>query len=442
MESHGQKIYDFAKEIFPITRSITGDGVRETLGCINKKIAGTGYQLDILEVKTGTPVFDWTVPKEWVIRDAYIEDESGKKLIDFKENNLHVLGYSLPVDEWVEAEELFSHVYTEESQPEAIPYVTSYYKERFGFCMSENLKQEILKKDAEERKNAKTPKYHMVVDSELKEGSLTIGELVIPSTCGNEEEILISTYTCHPQMANNECSGPALSSELIEYVASLESRRYTYRFVFNPETIGSITYLSLKLSELKKNVKAGFVLSCVGDDRDYSFIESRYGDTLADRVIDNVYHYRGKYTHYSFLTRGSDERQYCAPGVDLPVVGVCRSKYACYPEYHTSLDDMTLVSPEGFQGAYEVMCEVINALEYNKKYQVTVLCEPQLGKRNMYPTISKKGIYDEVLAMRDLIAYSDGRNDLIGVSELINVPVKELIPILKRLLESGILKEA
>lgn len=432
--SEGQRIYEFAGKIFPIARSITGEGVRETLRLIDDEIAETGYKLNIMEIPSGTPVFDWTVPKEWAIRDAYIENEAGEKIVDFKKNNLHVLGYSLPVDEWVDKEELLKYVYTEENQPDAIPYVTSYYRERFGFCMTENMKKSLPE-----------GKYHMFVDSELFDGSLTIGELIIPATEPVKEsdrasEILISTYTCHPSMANNECSGPALSTALIRYVASLKKRRFSYRFVFNPETIGSITYLSLKLDELKKKVCAGFVLSCVGDDKDYSFIPSRYSDTLADSVIENIMKYRPKYTKYSFLDRGSDERQYCSPGVDLPVVGVCRSKYGCFPEYHTSKDDMTFVSEEGFRGSYEMMKEVIDALEYNLKYRTTVYCEPQLGKRGLYPTISKKGIYDSVLAMRDLIAYSDGTNTLIEISDLIKVPVKELIPIVEKLLENGLIE--
>ena len=438
-EYEGKSIYDLAGELFPIARSITGEGVRKTLGILNEYIKDTGYRIDIKEIPSGTEVFDWTVPKEWAIKDAYIEDEAGRRIVDFKENNLHVLGYSTPVDKWVSLDELLEHVYTQEDMPDAIPYVTSYYKERFGFCMSEN------------QKNALKPgKYHMYINSVLFDGSLTIGELVIPSSdkvgedvffddralsdIKEKDEILISTYTCHPSMANNECSGPALSAELIKYVASMKKRRYSYRFVFNPETIGSITYLSQNLDKLKAKTEAGFVLSCVGDDRDYSFIPSRYSDTTADKVIENVLRYRGKYTKYSFLDRGSDERQYCSPGVDLPVIGFCRSKYGTYPEYHTSKDDMTLVSPEGFQGAYEVMCEVINALEYNRYYETMVYCEPQLGKRGLYPTISKKGSYDSILAMRDLIAYADGKNDLLTISDYIKVPVSELIPIVDKLM--------
>ncbi|MCQ2497431.1 MAG: DUF4910 domain-containing protein [Lachnospiraceae bacterium] len=431
MFENGKRIYDFAAKIFPIARSITGDGVRKTLSMINEEIAESGYSLNILEIPSGTAVFDWTVPKEWVIREAYIENENHEKIIDFKENNLHVLGYSIAVDKWVPLSELLDHVYTEETLEDAIPYVTSYYKERYGFCMSENMKRSL-----------KEGNYHMYIDSELKDGSLTIGELIIPSTTGSEEEIMISTYTCHPSMANNECSGPALSTALIRYVASLKHRRYAYRFIFNPETIGSISYLSLKLPELQKKVKAGFVLSCVGDDKDYSFIPSRYSDTLADMVIKNVLSFKDKHTEYSFLDRGSDERQYCSPGVDLPFIGFCRSKYGCYPEYHTSKDDMTIVSPSGFEGSYSAMCEVINALEYNLHYKTTVFCEPQLGKRGLYPTVSKKGSYDSVLAMRDLIGYSDGRNSLIEISNIIKVPVKELIPIVDKLMDGGLLTAA
>ncbi len=439
INNNGQNIYNLADRLFPIARSITGEGVRKTLGILNEEIKDTGYSINIREIPSGTQVFDWTVPREWIIRDAYIENEKHEKIVDFKENNLHVLGYSTPVDEWVSLEELLEHVYTQEDMPDAVPYVTSYYKERFGFCMSENTKKS-LKNDT---------KYHMFIDSELFDGSLTIGELVIPASAevyfddkdikdDASKEVLISTYTCHPSMANNECSGPALSTYLIKYVASMPNRRYNYRFVFNPETIGSITYLSQNLKTLQERVVAGFVLSCVGDDRDYSFIPSRYSDTLADKVIENVLKSKDKYTKYSFIDRGSDERQYCSPGVDLPVVGFCKSKYGTYPEYHTSKDDMTLVSAKGFQESYQTMCEVINALEYNRYYRTTVYCEPQLGKRGLYPTISKKGSYDSILAMRDLIAYADGRNDLIEISDYIKVPVAELIPIVDKLIANNL----
>ena len=427
---HGKNMYDFAASVFPFCRSITGEGVRKTLKAFSDYIGQDGIQLSIHNVPTGTRVFDWTVPKEWVIREAYIEDEAGNHIIDMRENNLHVMGYSTPVDEWAELDELKRHIFTQEDQPDVIPYVTSYYRERYGFCMSQRQKDSLPE-----------GRYHMFIDSELIDGNLTYGELVIKGQ--TEEEIFFSTYDCHPSMANNECSGPALMAELIRYVNALPDRRYTYRFAIVPETIGSITYLSTndRMKYMKQNVIAGFNLSCVGDDRDYSIVHSKYGDTLADRVLENVLktHTGGRYTAYSFLQRGSDERQYNAPGVELPVVCYCRSKFGEYPEYHTSADNMGLVSPSGFQGSYDVMSQVIDALEYNRNYKVSVYGEPQLGKRGLYPTVSRKGSYDAVKAMVDFIAYADGRNDLIGISDLIGVSVRELIPVIQKLLSNDLL---
>jgi aminopeptidase-like protein len=346
-----------------------------------------------------------------------------------KDCNLHVLGYSTPVDEWVDLDELKTHIYTQPDQPNVIPYVTSYYKERYGFCMSENQKNSL-----------KPGRYHMYIDSELFDGVLNYAEVVIPGE--TDEEIFFSTYFCHPSMANNECSGPALSATLVRYVAAMKKRKYTYRFVYVPETIGSISYISLpgNLEHMKSHIKAGFNLSCVGDDRDYSIVESRYANTLADKVLNNIlrFHTGGKYSTYSYLVRGSDERQYNAPGVDLPVVCFCRSKFDEYPEYHTSADNMQLVNPAGFQGSYDVMTQVIDALEHNATYKVTVLCDPQLGKRGLYPNVAQKGIYDAIRAITNLIAYADGSMDLISISDKINVPVSQLIELAIKLEEAGL----
>ena len=429
---NGQEMYNLAKKLYPICRSITGAGVRKTLSILADYIGvnnenGGGTKFEICNVPSGTNVFDWTVPKEWIIREAYIEDEKGNRIIDFRNHNLHVLGYSISVDRWVKLEELKEYIFTQPEQPDVIPYVTSYYKERYGFCMSEN-----------QKKSLKPGRYHMYIDSDLVDGNLTYGEVVIPGE--SEKEIFISTYICHPSMANNECSGPALSAELIRLVCSMKRRRYTYRFLFIPETIGSITYLSKNLPYLKEHMLAGFNLSCVGDERDYSIIESRYGNTLADRVLKNVLSYQEKHTNYSFLERGSDERQYNAPGVELPVVCFCRSKFGEYPEYHTSGDDLALITPEGLSGSYGVMRQVIQGLEHNDYYRIKVLCEPQLGKRGLYPTVSQKGSYDEVRAMTDFIAYADGKNDLIGISNLIGVPIKELISITEKLIKNELLE--
>ena len=427
----GQEIYDLAKKIFPYCRSITGEGVRRTFADLKEYIErDSGVTFRVFGVPSGTPVFDWTVPKEWRIREAYIEDETGRRIADMQESNLHVMGYSIPVNRWVELDELKQYIYTELGQPEVIPYVTSYYKERYGFCMSE------------QQKNSLAPgRYHMYIDSELFDGVLNYAEVVIPGE--REQEIFFSTYICHPSMANNECSGPALAAELIRFVASMERRRYTYRFIFIPETIGSITYMSVgdHLAHMKETMLAGFNLSCVGDDRDYSIVESKYADTLADRVLKNVLRYQTKrYSTYSFLKRGSDERQYNAPGIDLPVVCYCRSKFGEYPEYHTSADDMSLVSPARFQGSYEVMTQVMQALEYNAKYRLKVLGEPQLGRRGLYPMLSHKGNHDAVATLLDFTAYADGKNDLIAISERFGVAVKELLPIVQRLCDTGLIR--
>lgn len=413
-----EEMYELCERLFPICRSITGDGVRKTLQML---VEVYGNEINIHEVPTGTKVFDWTVPKEWNIKEAYIENSKGQRVIDFKNNNLHVVGYSLPVDKFVDLQELKSVVYTQPDQPDAIPYVTSYYKECYGFCMSQN-QLDKLPEDT----------YHIVIDSELKEGSLTYGEIIIPGD--TEEEVFLSTYICHPSMANNELSGPVVATFLAKWLNLLVKRRYTYRIIFITETIGAITYLSKNLQYLKEHVIAGFNLSCVGDNRTFSYVESRYGDTLADKAAKNVLSfYYPDYKTYSFLKRGSDERQYNAPGVDLPVCAICRSKYGEYPEYHTSKDNLELISPEGLLGAYEVYQQCILSLENNYSYKINVLCEPQLGKRGLYPTTSQKGTYDAVKVMIDFIAYADGSNDLIDISNIIGVPVNELLTVIEKL---------
>ena len=425
----GKRMYDFAGKIFPYNRSITGEGVRKTLKDIEEYIKPSGAELKITKVPSGTKVHDWTVPKEWVIREAYIEDEAGNHIIDLKEHNLHVLGYSAPVDEWVDLEEAKQHIYVEENQPDVIPYVTSYYKERYGFCMSKNQLDSL-----------KEGKYHLYVDSEFIDGTLDVAEVLIPGK--SDKEILFSTYFCHPSMANNECSGLALAAELINHVSSLKERKYTYRFVFVPETIGSITYLSLNdhIKYFKDHTLAGFVLSCVGDNNAYSMIDSKYGDTLADKALKTILEYRDNFTDYSFHHRGSDERQYNSAGVDLPVVCYCRSKFGEFPEYHTSADNMTYVSAEGFQGSYDVMTELIDSLEYNGHYMMKVACEPQLGKRGLYSDLSRKGTYDGIMVQRDVISYSDGRNDLFDLSRIIGVPPCDIIEVLQRLVDNDLIE--
>ena len=423
MNDAGRNMYELAGRLFPICRSITGNGFRQSLEMIREILP----EIQVFEIPSGTAVYDWTVPKEWNIRGGWIKNLQGETIIDFNDCNLHVMGYSVPVHQTISREELLDHIYTQPEQPEWIPYVTSYYKERWGFCMSERQKQALT--DAE---------YEVCIDSTLEDGSLTYGELVLPGE--TDDEIFFSTYLCHPSMANNELSGPCVQTEVIKYLKSLSHRRYTYRFVFIPETIGSIAYLSRNLEVLQQHVKAGFVLSCVGDNRTYSMVSTKYEDTLADRVLNNVlkFHYPD-YLRYSFMKRASDERQYGSAGVDLPVCAFCRSKYHEYPEYHTSADNMDLISPEGLSGAYEVLVKVINALENNYFYQMQCKCEPQLGKRGLYPTVSQKGTKGDARYMQDFIAYADGRNDLIGISNILDIPVDKLIPIKDQLMEHHLL---
>lgn len=424
MIEKGKIMYDLAARMFPICRSITGNGFRESLGIIRSIIP----EIEVHEIPSGTAVFDWTIPKEWNCTGGGIYTLNGEKIIDFDDSNLHIMGYSTPIDRVVCREELLEHIFTLPEQPDWIPYVTSYYKERWGFCMSENQKKKLV----EER-------YHIVIKSSLEQGSLTYGDLLIPGD--TKDEILFSTYLCHPSMANNELSGPVVQTELIKYVQSLKKRRYSYRFVYIPETIGSLTYCSQNLDILQQNVKAGFVLSCVGDDRTYSYVATKYDDTLADRVLDNVlrFHYPN-FQKYPYIKRGSDERQYGSVGIELPVCGFCRSKYGEFPEYHTSADNMELISPEGLQGAYDVMVKVINALENNYYYRMLCKGEPQLGKRGLFPTVSIKGQYDVIRALLDFIAYADGRNDLIEISNLINQPVDVLLQNIQNLISNNLLE--
>lgn len=415
--SIGNYMYSLADELFPICRSITGEGVRQTLRRLQKEVP----QITLHEVPSGTQVFDWTIPKEWKIEEAYIEDFDGNRIVDFKDSNLHVIGYSAPVDQIVSLEELDTHLYSLPEHPDWIPYVTSYYKERWGFCITEN-----------QRKKLKHGNYHVFIKSELFDGSLTYGELLIPGE--SDKEIFLSTYVCHPSMANNELSGPVVQTAIARWLLNKKHRKYSYRLIWIPETIGSITYLSRNLDYMKAHIIAGYNLTCVGDDRAFSYVASRKNDTLADIAAKNVLKYMAPdFIEYDFLQRGSDERQYNAPGVDLPVCSVCRSKYREYPEYHTSADDMSLISPAGLEKAYDVYCSIIDAIECNAKYKVNCYCEPQLSQRGLYPTESFNKSAMSVKDMLDFIAYADGEKDLFEISEIIGVSVEKLHEIAMKL---------
>ena len=424
MASQGDAMYQLCRELFPICRSITGDGFRQSLEILQRHIS----DLVIHEVPSGTRCFDWEVPEEWNIKDAYVLDSQGNKIIDFQESNLHVMGYSVPVDKHVSLEELQEHLYSIPEQPDAIPYVTSYYRKRWGFCLTESQRRKLKEGD-----------YHVVIDSSLEEGHLNYGELVLPGN--SDQEVFLSTYLCHPSMANNELSGPVVTTFIARWLGALKQRKYTYRIIVIPETIGSIVYLHKNFEIMKKNIVAGFNVTCIGDERKYSYLPSRAGDTLADKAAKHVLNYLAPgYETYSFLQRGSDERQYCSPGVDLPMCSIMRSKYGTYPEYHTSLDNLELVTADGLCGGYNALKTAIECIENNETYKCALLCEPQLGKRGLYPTVSSKDSGMQVRNMMNLIAYSDGKSSLLEVADMIGVPMWELFDIVKRLEQEKVLE--
>lgn len=420
--TEGKRMHELVTRLFPLCRSITGDGVRKTLEILKESVP-----LAVHEVPSGTTAFDWTVPKEWNIKSAWIRDSKGNTIVDFANNNLHVVGYSTQIDARMSLTELKEHLYSIPEQPDAIPYVTSYYKEQWGFCVSHRVFK-ALSNDT----------YHVFIDSSLVHCSLTYGELIIPGR--SEKEVFLSTYVCHPSMANDNLSGPVVTTELAKWLMS-SPRRYTYRIIFIPETIGSLAYLSKNIDTMKKNIIAGFNITCVGDDREYSYLPSCNGDTRADSVALRVLKKRHPdFVRYSFLDRGSDERQYCSPGVDLPVVSIMRSKYGTYPEYHTSLDNLQFVTQSGLQGSFDVLKECIEWIEHNHAYYAIYLGEPQLGKRGLYPAVSRRGSMDiDIELLQNVLAYANGKYDIPTMAEMFNTSESNIEKVVESFLKAGLL---
>ncbi len=414
----GNEIHKFARKLWPINRSITGEGVRETLRIISKHLPA----LEIKSVPSGTQVFDWNIPKEWSVKEAYIITPSGEKICDFSKNNLHLVGYSVPFEGSVSFNELKKHLHTLSDQPNAIPYVTSYYEERWGFCLTQ-----------EQFDTLNNGIYKIVINASLFNGELNYGELLIKGK--SDKEIFLSTYICHPSMANNELSGPTVVTFLAKFLQEIGETDYSYRIIFIPETIGSITYLSHNYKDMKNKIFAGFNVSCIGDERAYSYIPSRNGKTISDLIAKHVLKWIDpNFIEYSWLDRGSDERQYGAPGIDLPIASILRTKHGKYPEYHTSLDNLeNVVTPKGLDGGYWAIRKAIEAIERNKNYKATILCEPQMGKRGLYKTLSKKGRDEEVDLMMNFISLCDGQTSLLKIAENLNIPIWELYDLVDKL---------
>ncbi len=403
--SAGKEMLLFAKDLFPLNRSLMGPDIRESF----KKFRDKHEDFKQIEFNTGDKVFDWTVPKEWIIKEAFIEHESGKRFALFSENNLHLMGYSAPVDEILTKDQLLKKIHTHPWDKSAIPYVTSYYKEDWAFCMSSNQVEALP-----------SGNFRVFIDSQFLDGKLCLQEALIRGL--SDKEIFFSSYLCHPSMANNELSGPVLLNKIMDYVKSMPDKYYSYRFILLPETIGSIAYLSLRKDILKKNVVCGFNLSCVGDERAYSHIESRLGNNLSDLALSSALIDLENVIHYSYLERGSDERQYCAPGIDLPLSTFCRSKFGEYDEYHSNKDNFDLVTEKGLAGSFSVMKSIIRSFEFGIYPKLNLFCEPQLGKRGLYPNTSKlyKDKHPAKLRM-DIISYCDGKMSIFDIAKLLKI---------------------
>jgi aminopeptidase-like protein len=419
----GQQIYDLAANIYPICRSITGDGVRETLRCLARHIP-----LEIHEVPSGTAAFDWTVPREWNIRDAYIKDAQGNRVVDFRVCNLHVVSYSVPVQGHFSLDELRPHIHTLPDQPDLIPYRTSYYKETWGFCMAHNRLQELP-----------DGIYEVLIDSTLSDGSLTYGEFCHRGE--TDQEILLSAHICHPSLANDNCSGLALLTCLAE---SLRGRRthYTYRFIFAPGTIGAIVWLA-RNEHVVSRIAHGLVVSCIGDEGAPTYKKSRRGDSAIDRAVQHVLHHAapgGKIIPFS--PYGYDERQYCSPGFNLPVGLLQRSQFATFPEYHTSGDNLEFIRPEHLEASYRAVVATLEVLEDDAVlWNTSPKCEPQLGKRGLYSSTggTNQGAGD-AMALLWVLNFSDGAHSLLDIAERAELPFAVIRNAAGRLEKAGLLE--
>ena len=420
----GQELYDLMAELYPICRSLTGAGQRRTLDILRRRI-----DLTVHEVPSGTAVFDWTVPKEWNIRAAYIKDVRGRKIIDFADSNLHVVGYSVPVRRRMSFAALKPHLFSLPDHPDWIPYRTSYYREDWGFCLSH--RQLLEMKDGE---------YEVCIDSTLADGAMSYGECFLRGE--RAEEVLISCHICHPSLANDNLTGIAIATLLARHL-SVAPRRYSYRFLFTPGTIGSIAWLCRNESRVGA-IHAGLVLACLGDAGSFTYKKSRRGDALIDHAVPQALRDAGElYQAVEFSPYGYDERQFCSPGFNLPVGCLMRTPHGCFPEYHTSADNLEFVRPEYVAGSYARCREIIEILDDNRTFiNLNPKCEPQLGKRGLYGSIGgASGSRSRELALLWVLNGSGGEATLLDIAERSGLPFNTIADAARDLEQHGLLKE-
>jgi len=420
----GEEMHKLMADLFPICRSITGDGVRETLGRLQAHIP-----LTLHEVPTGTPAFDWTVPREWNIRDAYVSNGKGDRIIDFRKSNLHVLNYSIPVRKSVSVEELRQHLFSIPERPDWIPYRTSYYTENWGFCVPHQQLQELTE-----------DRYEVCIDATLTDGHLTYGEYYLKGRV--RDEVLISCHICHPSLANDNLSGVAVATFLASHLTNITSLKYSYRFLFVPGTIGSITWLALHEQEVQ-HIRHGLVLAGLGDSGPLTYKKSRRGDTEIDGAALHVLrHTQTQHEVLDFSPYGYDERQFCSPGFNLSVGCLTRTPHDRYPENHTSADNLGFVHPRQLAGSFSACVSILDVLEHNTKYlSLNPKCEPQLGKRGLYRAIGGLADAGRVeLAMLWVLNLSDGSHALLDIAERSGLPFQLVLEAARVLVEHGLLE--
>ena len=395
----GTAIHGLVRELYPICRSITGDGFRQTLARLNQEVP-----IEVHEIPSGTRVFDWTVPREWNIRDAYVKNSTGDRVIDFCRHNLHVVNYSVPVHRKMSLAELRPHLHTLPQQPELIPYRTSYYQEAWGFCLSHRQLEQMAEEE-----------YEVCIDSTLADGHLTYGECLLKGATA--QEVLVSCHACHPSLANDNLSGVTVAAFLARHLAQVPLR-YSYRFLFIPGTIGSITWLSLN-EERARAIRHGLVLTCIGDRGNFTHKKSRRGNADIDVAVGHVLKHSGReYTTVEFSPYGYDERQYCSPGFNLPVACLMRSQHGQFPEYHTSADNLDFVDPAALAESFTRLLAIFDVLERNRSYHnLNPKCEPQLGRRGLYSAVGGTNIRQLEMAMLWVLNLSDGSSSLLDIAE-------------------------